>query len=1181
MRKVYQKLSHLWLLLIALLAVPSAALAQDIPTLDGGGDDESTSIKYQENFDYAGGNLLDQEKWVQYGTNTAAPIQVVDKTLEYANYPGGVTGKCIQMTPTATGQDLCTRFDPSDEGIKSGYVYYAALINVTKLPTQEAPSSQNYVMSLLVRTKKYNVGEADAGKYFSSTELGRLFIVKADDNSYKIGISRGSATAVLAEGTFALNTTQLVVVKYGVKTSDGKDEVKLYVNPTDFTNEPKEASAEFDVSATGSSVGNYGLQGFELRQGSNAANQGPEMYVGALRIAQTYADLFNASGTGGGDTPTPATPTINVNKYDNFFGETFVGYPITKTITVKGSDLTGDVTVEVASTDVTVDKTTLSKEEVESEEGAQLTFTVKPSSENPTTMVTFRSEGAEDVTIKYDCHAIPYTDIAKFADITLREGGDYDYFRYTGKAIVSFVDKATNNIYVQDASAAIIISATEPVGAGLTLPSVGDSITGFIGTIEEKWGSLVFTPDIYVGLGQVTMGSVTSQGNEVEPIVATLAEVKATPKNYLNKLVRINGVTITSDSETFAEGMTQPTLSDGTETAKMRIFKGTSLIGTAIPAEAKDLVGLSTSTGAVIIAPRSAEDIKTPEVVGDPELTITPAKFDMAAGKVGQTTEVGTIHISAKNMPAATTLEITGANRAMFSTSVAEIKKGTSETDVVVSYNPTAIGKHSARVFIDCPEVPTLSQSITLSAYAIDEQNPPVVKANVESVNFEVKAGETAEQTIEIQTANLPDYAYVKLATADVFRISSSMLMKNANTSVKLTFVPLSAGTYDNELIVTTLGADELHIPIKGVATDNTKPDTPTEGDLLPLDPSNPTTLLNEHFDNGEKNKPLAIDGWKNIATKGTRAWWSYTFNDTDESAGEHVAKVTAYDSKVEDGDETEAEMMLVTPALNFKDAASKIFTFRVRGDYLTDEQTDQLELCYIDLTDGDMYIAPVDGFTMPCTKDESGEWFEYHIDLTDQPIADTFFMAFRFKSTRGRLNAATYYIDDVSFGRTDLPVVRTDATALAFEALKGQDATSDEVTVTTENLTEPIKLTLGGANKSKFKLSDTQLPVEGGTFNVRFNSDEEGVHEAYVKLTSRGAADKYVVLTVNNTVNTGIAGISASPADITVFALNGVALKSGKAITPAEAIKGLPTGTYILQKTDANSIQRFKIAVK
>lgn len=115
MRKVYQKLSHLWLLLIALLTVPVVAAAQD---LSSGGDGGSTTIKYQEDFDYDEGDLLNQDKWTQYGNNTAAPIQVVNKTLEYANYPDGVKGKCIQMTPTVSGQDLCTRFDSNDEAYK-------------------------------------------------------------------------------------------------------------------------------------------------------------------------------------------------------------------------------------------------------------------------------------------------------------------------------------------------------------------------------------------------------------------------------------------------------------------------------------------------------------------------------------------------------------------------------------------------------------------------------------------------------------------------------------------------------------------------------------------------------------------------------------------------------------------------------------------------------------------------------------------------------------------------------------------------------------------------------------------------------------------------------------------------------------------------------------------------------
>ena len=120
MRKVYQKLSSLWLLLIAFLAVPSVALAQD----DSSGGDASTSIKYHEDFDYSVGALLGQGNWAKYGGNSASPIQVVDKTLEYANYPGGVKGKSVQLKSDATGEDLCLRFDPSEDGIKSGYIYY-------------------------------------------------------------------------------------------------------------------------------------------------------------------------------------------------------------------------------------------------------------------------------------------------------------------------------------------------------------------------------------------------------------------------------------------------------------------------------------------------------------------------------------------------------------------------------------------------------------------------------------------------------------------------------------------------------------------------------------------------------------------------------------------------------------------------------------------------------------------------------------------------------------------------------------------------------------------------------------------------------------------------------------------------------------------------------------------------
>lgn len=533
-------------------------------------------------------------------------------------------------------------------------------------------------------------------------------------------------------------------------------------------------------------------------------------------------------------------------------------------------------------------------------------------------------------------------------------------------------------------------------------------------------------------------------------------------------------------------------------------------------------------------------------------------------------------------MPAATNLEIIGKNRDMFELSATSVPAGTNETDIVITYKPTAIGKHEGRLFIDCPEMPLLSQSITLSAYAIDEQNPPTVTVSPEALpKFEAKVGERQEQTISITTANLPDYAYMKLKESGSFLLNTTMLMKDATANVKVTFAPKEAGEYENEIEIYGLGLDTLRVKINGKAGESTEPEPEKEGDELPLDASSPMKLVNEHFDNVTKNKPLSIEGWKNLAMVGKRAWWGYELPDEDESAGEKVAKVTAYDGSVAEGEETECEMMLVTPALDFKNSESKMFTFRVRGDYLLDNQTDLLELCYIDLAEGDMFVAPIEGLNMPNMQDQSGEWQEYHIDLTGQNIADVFFMGFRFKSTRGRANSVTYYIDDVSYGRTDLAVIRPSLTQLAFTATAGKDAVSDEITVTGSNLAEPIKLSLGGPNKNKFKLSTTQLPVTGGSFMVSFNSDEIGVHEAYVKLSSRGAADIYVPISVNNTVAGCIDGISVEQCDIEVYDINGRKIAKHKMTTAEKVKENLPTGIYVIKQISENSINVSKIRIK
>lgn len=748
-------------------------------------------------------------------------------------------------------------------------------------------------------------------------------------------------------------------------------------------------------------------------------------------------------------------------------------------------------------------------------------------------------------------------------------------YRYSGEATVTYVDKGGSHptYYLQDATGAITV--VDEYGVLKTDAEMGDRITGTIFGLEQGLGSLYAVPF------NVNLGKVLSKGNTVEPVEATLADLKAAPADYVVKVVKVKGLKFkdVAENATFAEGMKQPVVTDGTNEANVRIFKGTTLIGKTIPADEVELTGILTFASAtqLIIAPRGADDVATASQ-GVPSFEVTPATVDLVAGVVGKTTEAVKLHVSAKNMPAPITLELTGAGANQFALSASTIDKGSSETDIVVSYVPTKVAKLKAVVFVDCPSLPELSKSIIINAYAIDEQNPPKATLNPAALaQFKAKAGETNEQTLEITTSGLPDFGKVAVKEPGIFRVNNTMLMKASNNIVKVTFAPTAAGTFTNALVISALGMDDIIVPLEGVATDGTQTEPTKEGDEFVLSTAAPVKLLNETFDGLERNKPLHLNAWTNSALQGTRAWWGYSFADDDSSAGEQVAKVTPYDSKVADGEETPLQTLLVTPALDFKNATSKMFTFRVRGDYLQDGQADKLELCYIDMLEGEPYVQPIN-LTMPCTKDQSGEWNEYHLDLAEYDLPDVMFMGFRFTGTRGRLNSATYYVDDVTYGRTDIPVIRPSVSQLAFVAEVGKDATSDEVTVATENLAEPVKLTLGGPNKSKFNLSTPGLGLNGGKFTVSFNSLDAGVHEAYVKLSSRGAADRYIALSVNNTTASGIASIPADAARIVVYDLAGHVVADKAQATPAEAVSGLAKGVYVVKIIAANSISTYKV---
>lgn len=990
------------MLLVAVCALPERVAAQ---------------IFYQEDFNYSVGDLLSQGDWVRYGSNAEAPIQVLDKQLSYPGYNDDAPAKCVKLTSTKSGEDIMARFTDDDDGVKSGNLYFSALINV-----ESQPQGNVYVMAFVPRTKKSVI---IAG--INPVELGRVYIGEgSNDDEVKIGVERGAANPVFSDTPLKLNQTYLVVLRYEINSTEkGKDNVYLYVNPASFKSEPTTPSAVIDgVNHSGSGLGNYGLQGFELRQGTNATVTSPDLYVASVRISDTFAGLF-------GEKSDDKIPRLGISKKNFILGEVYAGDEYSETVTVSGENLTGDVTVESSSPAVTVSPATLSAADVMSGDGAQLNINVAYTEGTQNAVLTLKSEGAADAQIKISWTGYAIPEIKTLKALYSEDPEQGLVYRYTGEAVVSFVDRGGNKpvYYLQDESGAITMSDEWSILANTINYNVGDKLTGIIIGLYDVGGTIGAMPY------NNKIGKVLSTGNVVVPVEATLSQLKASPADYLQQVVRVKDLKFKDVAEgaTFAEGMTQPVVTDGTEEANVRIFKGTSLIGTAIPTADVTLTGLFTSKKMLIIGPRGAEDIVEQQPQGEPAITITPEKITQAAGALGKTVEVATIHVSAQNMKYATTFELAGKNADQFSISQSTVEKGSTETDIVISYTPTEVAVHKAYLMVNCPSIEDYYKTINFSAYAIDEQNPPTITLNPTALEpFTAKVNETSEQTIEVTTANMPDYTYVKVKDAGQFILSNTMLLRNMANTVKITFQPKAEGTYSTALVFSALGMEDVEVPISGVATGEPQ-EEPKEGVDFVLSDENPLTELNETFDNIDRNKPLALDRWTNSAIIGTRAWWGYSFPDYDqESPNEKVAKVTPYDSKMESGMGVPVQMMLVTPPLDFKNAKNNIFTFRVRGDYLQDNQTDKLELCYVDITEGEPYVQPLTECRMPCTKDESGNWYPYTVDLTGQQLADVFFMAFRFTGTRGCDNAATYYIDDVTYGRETSGISTLDMTEKA-----------------------------------------------------------------------------------------------------------------------------------------------------
>lgn len=548
----------------------------------------------------------------------------------------------------------------------------------------------------------------------------------------------------------------------------------------------------------------------------------------------------------------------------------------------------------------------------------------------------------------------------------------------------------------------------------------------------------------------------------------------------------------------------------------------------------------------------------------EPTMTVTPTVvYDGSAVAIGSSTTYATYAVEYANLENPIDVYLTGANRNQFEVSAETIPAGSGKATITLTYKPQAIGKHTARINFEST-VSTLNTGFAATGIAWDPANPPMIVAHSGGLTpFTCKAGEQQKQTITVTTSDLPDYgkAAVKGLSNGAFIISTATLLKNGNTQINITFKPLVPGDYEEVIEFSGIKAVTETIRIYGTATENGTTED-REGDRLPLDDSKPLASYMQNFDGVTKNKPLSIEGWKNLAQVGNRAWWGYTWDD-----GNGAAKVTPYDSKMEET--TPCVMTLVSPALDFKNTPNPVLTFKVMGTLMRDGMADQLEVCYIEKDGEGMYVQPIDGLNIPASPDKNEEWVPYTIDLKGLDLADVFFIGFRFNSSHGAESTTSYYIDDFSWGQTNVPLIRPNIREGSFKATAGKKASSPDIEIEGIALTSDIKISLYGAHKGFFTLSTTTLPAAGGKFNLDFLNTEPGEYAVEVDLNSEGAPLTAVIVGVQNETATGITDVIVDLSQpVSVYDIQGRALITNKQISSTSELKSaFGEGIYIVKQ--------------
>ena len=306
-----------------------------------------------------------------------------------------------------------------------------------------------------------------------------------------------------------------------------------------------------------------------------------------------------------------------------------------------------------------------------------------------------------------------------------------------------------------------------------------------------------------------------------------------------------------------------------------------------------------------------------------------------------------------------------------------------------------------------------------------------------------------------------------------------------------------------------------------------------------------PLVVLNETFSDLRHTRILGLKGWQNLTVRGERPFYAWKQKNADQSVVENeVAQISFLKYGVED--RREHESWLISPTLSYKNAQSKDLTFSLMYRNQTTNGEEQFGFYIITEKDGKAtpYFLDISEYVPAGVKLEPDMWFDYRIDLSKVEgltIEDKFHVAFSYYSpVGGNATSLNFMLDDVTFGRTDLPELSVDNDFIQFVFRPGQEMTPQPLNIYSDRTTAPVTITLApSAQKKYFKLSSEKLPLEGGALAVGFKSNDSKTHAAALLVQTRGA-EPIIVKLLAQPITAGISNVAGGDEDALLPVVSG-----------------------------------------